>query len=299
MEHLMTLRVHHLNCGSMREIEPNDGPLSPLRPARAVCHCLLIETPTSGLVLIETGLGSAAIERPQEVLGDEFLGRAQPVLDVQETAARQVDRLGHSPDDVRHIVLTHLDLDHAGGLPDFPHAQVHVHDAEHRAAMAAPGVHPEDRVRYRPSQWAHRPRWVTYASHQGDAWFGFDAVRQLEGLPADILLIPLAGHTRGHTAVAVQLSRADRDVERPPWLLHAGDAYYYHGEIDPEHPRSHPGMDLLQAITEVDRPLRLGNLARLRDLVRFHGDEVEVVSAHDPWELQHHEERMTAIEPSA
>ena len=74
----MTLRVHHLNCGSMREIEPNDGPLSPLRPARAVCHCLLIVTPTSGLVLVETGLGSAAIERPQEVLGDEFLGRAQP-----------------------------------------------------------------------------------------------------------------------------------------------------------------------------------------------------------------------------
>jgi hypothetical protein len=33
--------------------------------------------------------------------------------------------------------------------------------------------------------------------------------------------------------------------------------------------------------------------------VRFHGDEVEVVSAHDPWELQRHEERMTAIEPSA
>nr|WP_248296388.1 hypothetical protein [Streptomyces sp. S1D4-11] len=44
-------------------------------------------------------------------------------------------------------------------------------------------------------------------------------------------------------------------------------------------------MDVLQQLTEVDRPLRLGNHARLRELVRLHGDEVEVFSAHDPWEL--------------
>ncbi|MBB4904830.1 hypothetical protein [Actinophytocola algeriensis] len=36
-------------------------------------------------------------------------------------------------------------------------------------------------------------------------------------------------------------------------------------------------------MTEVDRPLRVGNQARLRELVREHGDEVRVFSAHDPW----------------
>jgi glyoxylase-like metal-dependent hydrolase (beta-lactamase superfamily II) len=36
----------------------------------------------------------------------------------------QVQRLGFDPRDVRHIVLTHLDFDHAGGLDDFPHATV-------------------------------------------------------------------------------------------------------------------------------------------------------------------------------
>ncbi len=35
-------------------------------------------------------------------------------------------RLGYSINDVRHIILTHLDLDHAGGLHDFPNAAVHV-----------------------------------------------------------------------------------------------------------------------------------------------------------------------------
>ncbi|WP_373317754.1 MBL fold metallo-hydrolase [Planotetraspora silvatica] len=28
--------------------------------------------------------------------------------------------MGYDPADVRHIVVTHLDVDHCGGLPDFP-----------------------------------------------------------------------------------------------------------------------------------------------------------------------------------
>jgi hypothetical protein len=83
-------------------------------------------------------------------------------------------------------VLTHLDLDHSGGLPDFPSARVHPHDAEYRTAMAVASGHPEHALRYRPAHWEHRP-------------------------------------------------------------------------------------------------LRLGSLARLRELVRDHADEVGVFSAHDPW----------------
>lgn len=45
---------------------------------------------------------------------------------------KQIDGRSYRIEDVRHIVLTHLDLDHAGGLPDFPHAKVHVHATEPR-----------------------------------------------------------------------------------------------------------------------------------------------------------------------
>ncbi|MET8037805.1 MBL fold metallo-hydrolase [Streptomyces sp. NPDC005345] len=265
------MKIHHLNCGSLRTIDRAEGSLP------AVCHCLLVETDRDGLVLVESGIGTADVARPEENLGADFLGRARPVLDPTETALHQVTALGFRPEDVRHIVLSHLDLDHAGGLADFPWAKVHLSEAEHHAAMAAPGAHPEDRVRYRPVQWAHRPHWVTYARPAGDPWFGFDAVRPLEGMDPEILLVPLGGHTRGHSAIAVQ------DGGRR--LLHCGDAYYFHGEIDPDRPEGHPGTDLLQQITEVDRPLRLGNQARLRELVRLHAGEVEVFSAHDPWEL--------------
>jgi glyoxylase-like metal-dependent hydrolase (beta-lactamase superfamily II) len=57
------------------------------------------------------------------------------VLDIAETALHQVERLRFSG--VRHVVLTHLDLDHAGGLRGFPDAQVHVLRTELEAARAA------------------------------------------------------------------------------------------------------------------------------------------------------------------
>jgi hypothetical protein len=68
------------------------------------------------------------------------------------------------------------------------------------------------------------------------------------------------------------------------WLLHCGDAYYYHRELDSD-PHPHPLLDVVQTSSEVHRDLRLGTQARLRELVRDHGDEVSVFSAHDPWEL--------------
>ncbi|MCO6004802.1 MBL fold metallo-hydrolase [Actinoallomurus purpureus] len=268
------MKIHHLNCGSMREIDPADAADHRLEPARALNHCLLVETDDSGLVLVETGFGTPDVDRPEETLGRTFLDRTQALLDPEETAVRQIRRLGHSPDDVRHIVLTHLDLDHSGGLPDFPHATVHLHDAEYRAAMAATGAHPEHALRYRPAHWAHRPHWRTYESRKGESWFGFDAL-ELDGLPPEILLIPLAGHTEGHCAVAV------RDEDR--WLLHAGDAFYHHGQVEPDDRWSMPLWEALEEITEIDRPLRAANQARLRELLRDHGDEVEVFSAHDPW----------------
>lgn len=260
------MQIHHLNCGSVREIEATyDGPA----PAHVVNHCLLTETDSDGLVLVETGLGLADIRNPDATLGAEWVARSEPTLDEEETAIRQVERLGHSPGDVRHIILTHLDVDHCGGLPDFPDAQVHVLAAEIDAAVAeAPSY------RYRPAHWAHDPNWIPYAP-EGDDWFGFTSV-PLKGLPSSFRLVPLGGHTKGHAGVAVH------DGER--WLLHCGDAYYYHRELDTDH-HPHPLLDLVQTTSEAHHDLRLGTQARLRELVRDHGHEVSVFSAHDPWEL--------------
>ena len=59
-------------------------------------------------------------------------------------------------------------------------------------------------------------------------------MRGLHGLPPEILLIPLAGHTWGHTGVAI--------AQAGGWLLYAGDAYFYRGEVGAEAYACPPGM---------------------------------------------------------
>jgi glyoxylase-like metal-dependent hydrolase (beta-lactamase superfamily II) len=266
-------RIHHLNCGTMcpwgRRFVNGDGGL--FENAKMICHVLLVEG-ADGLVLIDTGYGTNDIAKPRQ-LGRPFNALIRPQLVQAETAVSQVRALGFDPADVRHVVVTHLDLDHAGGLSDFPGAEVHLFAAEHEAAMKPSW---RARSRYIPAHWAHGPRWVTHRT-DGDEWLGFESVRILPGADPDVLLIPLPGHTRGHTGVAVRRSEG--------WLLHCGDAYFHHGDI--ETPRAcPPGLRIFQNLTQVDGKLRQQNRERLAELAGRHADEVELVCAHDPVELE-------------
>jgi len=266
------LVVHHLNCGSMcpygRKLLSGQGGFA--EQGLLVCHCLLVET-ESGLVLVDTGFGLDDVTDPRSRIGPfTYLGR--PRCDPLETARCRIETMGFSPDDVRHIVLTHLDLDHAGGLPDFPQAKVHL--------LREASQHPtgSEQIRYRPVHWAHGPDWALYDPGGGEPWHGFEAVRDLDDLPPEILLVPLRGHSRGHTGVAIDSEGG--------WLLHCGDAYFFHGEMDPEAPWCPPGLRLFQTVAQVDGVQRRWNQRRLRALVREHGHEVRVLSAHDETELR-------------
>lgn len=278
------MRIYHLNCISMC---PLGGGLMDGHSQRAVrgelsCHCLLIETDRA-LVLVDTGFGLLDVLAPSERLSRFFMAALKPAFHQEATAWGQIKALGFSPSDVRHIVLTHLDFDHAGGLDDFPQARVHLLAKERTAASARRTL--LDRGRYRPQQWATMPHWRTYEAGEGEAWYGFDSVHDLEGLPPEILLVPLIGHTLGHAGVAVQGPNG--------WLLHAGDAYFYHAEMA-AHPYCTPGLQAYQRMMEKNRPARLWNQERLRRLAQEHRDDVTVFCSHDLQEfnaLAHHNPR--------
>ncbi|SFS72268.1 Glyoxylase, beta-lactamase superfamily II [Saccharopolyspora flava] len=248
-----------------------DGRGSVLGRARMVCHCLLVET-ERGLVLVDSGFGSADADPAQTSLPAPFRMLMHPLLDPASTALAQVKALGHDPADVRHVVLTHLDLDHAGGLRDFPQAKVHVHAPELRAATEASDM------RYRASQWAHGPDWATYEGASGQDWFGFEAVRDLDGLPEEILLVPLGGHTTGHVGVAVDTGSG--------WLLHAGDAFFSGGELA-RPPHCPPGLRAFQRVMAADDRARRHNQERLRELAA-RPEGIDVFAAHDPAALDRH-----------
>lgn len=279
------MRVHHLNCVSACPLGGllMDGFSKDALRGRLTSHCMLLETP-EGLVLVDTGYGLRDVHDPHGRLAEFFLAMNKPELREEMTAIRQIERLGFDPRDVRHIVLSHLDFDHAGGLDDFPQATVHMLADEERAASARRTT--IDRMRYRPQQWGTRARWTTYVPGAGEPWFGFDCVRELAGLGPDILLVPLIGHTLGHAGVAV---RSDRG-----WLFYAGDAYFYYAEMNPE-PYCTKGLRFYQTLMEKDRKQRLFNQERLRRLASERGGEVTLFCAHDVREFERLTGRSHAV----
>lgn len=274
------MRIHHLNCGTDCPVGGAlfDGCSTGVL-GHIVCHCLLIETDAHGLVLVDTGYGLKDVDHPHRAdprIPKPWRAMLNIRLREEETAIRQVEALGFRASDVRHIIATHLDFDHAGGLEDFPNATVHVMAREYDDATR-PHTGFVARNRWRMPQLNEVADWRRYGA-RGEDWFGFEAVRDLDSLPPEILMVPLPGHTWGHAGVAVR-----QDGGR--WLLHAGDAYFYRGEMREAERRCTPGLRAYQRLMEADARSRIDNQARLRRLSIERRDAVTVTCTHDPVEL--------------
>lgn len=179
------MTIHFLNGGTMRPYFP---------PVKNGVTCLLVET-NQGPVLVDSGFGTRDYLAPNRSM-KFFLSMMRSRRDVNETALYQVQRLGYKPEDVNYILQTHLHLDHAGGLADFPHAQVHVLKAEYDHVFA------HQNWEYHAEHWAHGPNWVLHELN-GEKWYDFNAIK-LDGFEPEIWLVPLTGHTPGHMAVVVK-----------------------------------------------------------------------------------------------
>jgi glyoxylase-like metal-dependent hydrolase (beta-lactamase superfamily II) len=257
------MKIHHLNCGTLRGVFPRID---------SMIYCLLIES-DYGLTLVDTGLGRQDYTDPSRLMRLFFfwVGVAG---DIEETAANQIEKLGYSLADVRHIVLTHLHLDHAGGLRDFPDAHVHIFRTEYEARAKPRGL--IERA-YDSSHWSHNPKWIVHDGADDD-WFGFSSLRIWDHEKPEIRLVPLPGHTRGHCGVAIGTPDG--------WLFQCGDA------ASPFHPDSDiHGLDRSKHIARVlpgwsvERLLG-SNVSKLRQLLSNHGDEIQAISAHDIYSFQ-------------
>jgi glyoxylase-like metal-dependent hydrolase (beta-lactamase superfamily II) len=196
------MAIHHLNCFTCNARWPKNMKTGLL--------CLLVET-NFGLVLVDTGLGLLDYSHPSWFTQFFRVITSMP-FDLKEAAVNQIRRRGYKPEDIRHIVLTHMHFDHCGGLPDFPQAKVHVHRREYEAFVN--GSRRFKELAYIKRNITQVFEWGLYDS-TGETWFDFDAIR-LPGFEPQIWLIPLFGHSYGHCGVAIQTPDG--------WHFHCGDA---------------------------------------------------------------------------
>ncbi len=267
------MRIHHISCGFFKTpfaaLSYGQGGLLARGPY--VIHCLLIELDEfagGGLALVDTGLSDRDIADPLSRLGlgMTFGGGATRGM----SALKHVTRLGFQAEDVRHILMTHLDKDHAGGLEDFPAAVVHVHPAELKAATRRSSM--IDRQRYSGLHFKHKPRWEPLDLNSAEEWQGEFRAHRLVGLPERILMVELPGHSAGHCGVAIQTASG--------WLLHCGDAVYHGDWLKGKNNRPPLLIQGVETVLQFDANARSQTRAKLQRLVA--SGKARVFCSHDP-----------------
>jgi len=117
----------------------NPNPESKRR--KLVVMAALIEMPNQdGLILFETGCGENMDDTWGDVLQDVFAPNPRPISS-DLTLPAQIAKTGHDISEVKHVIMGHLHLDHAGGLDtyfkDREDVTVHVHEEELKHAYWA------------------------------------------------------------------------------------------------------------------------------------------------------------------
>ena len=159
----------------------------------------LIET-KHGRILFDVGCDYKKISQPEQkthFYENESFPFGPPEMDAEQQLPNKLEKLGLTPLDVDMVFCSHLHFDHAGGLCDFCHAEVHVHQAEMQAAKE-----PADDA-YFLEDFAMPLNWRLQTGE-------YDLV-------SGVRAIETPGHTAGHMSMLIELPKG------APIVL-AGDA---------------------------------------------------------------------------
>jgi glyoxylase-like metal-dependent hydrolase (beta-lactamase superfamily II) len=165
-----------------------------------------------GIIVVDTGETARVHERGYHPRWHPFYRRAVHFsVHPDEELGPQLRAIGISPRDVRHVVLTHLHTDHAGGLLHVTGSRVWVAPGELERASRFAG-----RVQgYLPHRWPKwwQPEFIRFEQRR----FGPFAASMPLTRRGDVLIVPTPGHTPHHVSVVV--------CGDPSYLL-AGDTSY-------------------------------------------------------------------------
>jgi glyoxylase-like metal-dependent hydrolase (beta-lactamase superfamily II) len=180
-------------------------------------QAFLVEHAGAGLVLIDTGLHPSVAVKPRENFGRVTLLAFRDLqMDAGQALPAQLRERGLDPSAVRAVVMTHLHVDHASGISEFPGATFLVSRAEWDAAADQGPTHGYVRRQF---DHAFDYRLLDFEATASSvmSFSGFARSFDVFG-DGSLRVVYTPGHTLGHMSVVLRTARGE--------VLVAGDAMY-------------------------------------------------------------------------
>jgi glyoxylase-like metal-dependent hydrolase (beta-lactamase superfamily II) len=182
---------------------------------RVPVPAFLVEHPGVGPILIDTGFHPSVAAKPTANLGrlSQFTFRNIEMKPEQAVSA-QLRARGIEPGRVKVVLMTHLHIDHASAISEYPESTFVVSAAEWAAASEHGQLHG-----YVKRQFDHGFDWrlLDFEGRDADSFSGFARSFDLFG-DGSVRAVYTPGHTLGHLSVVLRTERGE--------VLVAGDAIY-------------------------------------------------------------------------
>ena len=194
----------------------------------------LFEYPHAGAVLIDTGFHPSVAVDPKK-----NLGRLSPTvlkevrMEPEQSASAQLRARGIEPAQVKVVIMTHLHMDHASAISDFPGATFVLSRAEWAAATSQ-----SQRDGYVKRQFDHAfdYRLLDFEGPEAESFATFGRSFDPFG-DGSVRCVYTPGHTLGHLSVVLRLRRRE--------ALVAADAVYLRRDLNETRLNHRPADDHL------------------------------------------------------
>ena len=231
-----TVRLHPLLVATGRGPEPyfhrEEGRLAGLHalgvgsPSVEVPYvAFLVEHPTAGRILIDTGFHPSVAVDPKQNLGRLNARAFSPKMAASDSVPAQLRSRGIEPSQIGIVLMTHLHADHASGIVEFPAATFLVSQQEWDEAttVSRPATHGYVRRQF---DHAFDYRTIDFGGDGVDSFATFGRSVDVFG-DGSVRLAFTPGHTLGHMSVILRL--------KGPEVLIAGDAVYTRHALETGH----------------------------------------------------------------
>lgn len=222
----------------------------------------LIRHPSVGAILVDTGLHPSIGTDPRQNFGPLGARFGNPSLEPGEDVPSQLRERGLDPGEIPVVVMTHLHMDHASAISEFPNSTFVVSEAEWRFASGSGGS-VQNGYRRAHFDYAFDYRTVDFDRANINSYAGFGRTFDLFG-DGSVRLAFTPGHTAGHMSVIAHLAQRD--------FVIGGDCVYLLAQLDgsePGPPRPHDAHNLRRSLQELR-------------LFRRQSPDAIVTPGHDP-----------------